>query len=90
MGQPSTYNPGGETTMGLNNSGISDSGHGYFINKEAEAAHLKAASDLASKQAKERGALQQKHEQELKDNSSDQVTDGKGSGTGHDAKDSED
>lgn len=34
---PSIYNPSGETTLGLNNSGVSDSGHGYFINKEKEA-----------------------------------------------------
>jgi hypothetical protein len=41
----SIYNPSGETTLGLNNSGISDDGHGYFINKEKEAEEMRRARD---------------------------------------------
>lgn len=64
---PSIYNPGGETILGLNNSGIGDDGHGYFINKEAEARRLRAAAaknnptptgeelDAAEAEAKKRG-----------------------------------
>ena len=64
---PSIYNPGGETTMGLNNSGISDSGYGYFINKEKEAAgdRARARDALFAKQEQERKADQGAREAEV-------------------------
>ena len=80
---PSIYNPGGETTMGLNNSGISDGGHGYFINKEKAAAGYRreAREKLFNQQEKERS---DEAVGEANKDAEDQVTDGKGSGTGHD------
>jgi len=80
---PSIYNPGGETTLGLNNSGISDSGQGYFINKERAAAGLRAEAreKLFKQQEKERS---DEAVGEANKDAEDQVTDGKGSGTGHD------